>query len=533
MATTLDRTITATAPSSRGWHDLTVGAGEPLVRRFLRTDSSQADAGGRADPLLAFAHLSDLHVCDHQSPARVEFCDRYADPDSPYRGQVDSLGAYRPQELMTTHVLDAAVRSVNALATGAPVTGMPLGFAIATGDLVDNAQANEVAWYLALLDGGSVTPDSGDRRRYEGVADFARYDVRYWHPEGSPDGFAEDLPRSLYGYPVVPGLLDAVRSPFAAAGLVVPWLAVYGNHDAHLQGMARSTRVVRALATLGTKLIEIPAGLDPAAISKGDSHIDLGKILALLRSKRRRVARDAERRLLSRPEFVAAHFASQGKPQGHGFSVTNKEQGTAYYRYDSGLTSVLVLDTVNEHGGYDGSLDRSQLRWLMAELAAAQSERRYVVVASHHTLDTLTNGQAPAKSASHRVLGPEILRMLQSYSCVVLWVNGHTHTCTVRPHDTLWEITSPSLVDWPQQGRSIELVRNGNGTLSTYSVLVDHDGEPAWSGATDSPGALASLSRTLSANDWQVRANTPAESARRGTVLDRNVELVLPDPFAS
>jgi metallophosphoesterase (TIGR03767 family) len=315
--------------------------------------------------------------------------------------------------------------------------------------------------------------------------------------------------------------------------MVVPWLAVYGNHDAHLQGMARSTRVVRTLAKLGTKLIEIPAGLDPAAISKGDSHIDLGKIIALLRSKRRRIARDAERRLIGRPEFVGAHFASQGKPEGHGFSAANKADGTAYYRYDSGLVSVLVLDTVNEHGGYDGSLDRTQLRWLMGELAAAQAERRYVVVASHHTLDTLSNAQAPAKVADHRALGPEILRLLRSYSCVVLWVNGHTHTCTVRPHGSLWEVTSPSLVDWPQQGRTIELVRNANGTLSTFSVMFDHESAAEWTGGIASPGELASLSRTLSANDWQVRANTPPESPRRGTALDRNVELVLRDPFAS
>jgi hypothetical protein len=38
--------------------------------------------------------------------------------------------------------------------------------------------------------------------------------------------------------------------------------------------------------------------------------------------------------------------------------------------------------------------------------------------------------------------------------------------------------------------------------------------------------ALASLSRELSANDWQDRTDV-----RRGSLEDRNVELVVPAPF--
>jgi len=43
--------------------------------------------------------------------------------------------------------------------------------------------------------------------------------------------------------------------------------------------------------------------------------------------------------------------------------------------------------------------------------------------------------------------------------------------------------------------------------------------------------ALASLSRELSANDWQNPASTATVDGRRGAVTDRNVELPVPAPF--
>ena len=34
-------------------------------------------------------HLTDLHLCDAESPARIEFLDRYADPDSPMKEEFE------------------------------------------------------------------------------------------------------------------------------------------------------------------------------------------------------------------------------------------------------------------------------------------------------------------------------------------------------------------------------------------------------------------------------------------------------------
>ncbi len=211
------------APGPTGYRALDRAPGEPHV---VRTELAPVPESGSAEPLLTVAHLSDLHVCDHQSPARVEFLDRWADPDSPILEQLGEVGAYRAQELLNVQVVAAAVRAVNATASG-PVSGAPVEIAVVTGDNTDNSQANELAWYLALLDGGEVTPDSGDPDRYEGVADDEIWDERFWHPES----VKPDLPRERYGLPAVPG----------PAGRRTPPVPVRGPADA-VAGGARQPR---------------------------------------------------------------------------------------------------------------------------------------------------------------------------------------------------------------------------------------------------------------------------------------------------
>jgi metallophosphoesterase (TIGR03767 family) len=523
---TTDRSaIVVSTPTSSGYRTVTAGPGEP---HLPRTDlSPAASVDSTRTVLLTLVQLSDIHVCDAQSPARAEFLDRWGDPDSPLRELVGIIGSYRPQEMLTTQVCAAGVAAANAVSAG-PVGGAPVDLAVVTGDLVDNAQGNETGWYLQLLEGGELTPDSGATDRWEGVA--AWDDPSYWHPE-TGDG----RPTKLWGFPVVRGLLDAVRRPFTSAGLQVPWLAVHGNHDQLVQGTIPPIEPFSDAAVADRKVTELPFGLtteQEVAFHDGFAGTEQAapKMIAALWPSLPSVpiTPDPARRMLSRREFLAAHERPGARPARHGFADDAAATGHAYYRADvkPGIT-LLALDTVNEWGGWQGSLDRPQFTWLAGELSAADADRRLVVLTSHHRSPDMTNGLGP-----DRVLGGELLALLAVHPCAVLWLNGHSHANLVHPGGTFWEVTAPSLIDFPQQGRVVELIRGTDGILTIAVTMLDHAGELPWSGGIDDPTALAGLSRELAANDWQVRQHPDDPHPLAGTPADRNVLLYLRDPFA-
>ena len=191
-------------PNEQGWRDLEEVADPPHLGESFPEIS---------EPLLVMHHLSDLHVCDAQSPIRPEFLDRWADPDSPIREQVGTIGTYRPHSMLSPHVVEAMVQSLNKIVVG-PLSGHPIDAAIVSGDTTDNAQFNEVNWYLALLDGQPIRPDSGSFERYEGVIDDGvdHYDVKYWHPHGTPAGKVDDEARTKYGYPRSPWVIGLLQN---------------------------------------------------------------------------------------------------------------------------------------------------------------------------------------------------------------------------------------------------------------------------------------------------------------------------------
>jgi len=133
--TTAKASIVRTEADERGWRGLTRAPGEP----------HGADVP-EGEVLACLWHLSDLHLCDAESPARLEYLDRLADPDSPLADEIGEVGTYRPQEILTVQVAVQMVHTVNRISRG-PVTGSHVDAVLITGDVTDNCQQNELAWY--------------------------------------------------------------------------------------------------------------------------------------------------------------------------------------------------------------------------------------------------------------------------------------------------------------------------------------------------------------------------------------------------
>ncbi len=582
-AGTSARTLRPGDPDAGRYRRLVESPGEPLRARSDLGGSAPADRA-RLRSLLAFVHLSDLHVTDVQSPARAEFLDRFGDEDSPYAAVLGRVGTYRAQEALTFQVLEAMTAAVRAvLPAGGPATGAPFAFAISTGDNIDNSQRNELDAYLALLDGGSeVRPDSGDPARYEGVGAPEWYDERYWHPDGTPPGQDDDLPRRRHGFPTVPGLLERCRQPFRATGLGLPWYAVYGNHDRLLGGTQSPDRALSELATGAEKPVLLDPAVDPLELLAGTGTAPSPASWGMLHAAMHKVTPDASRRFVGASEWIGAHLDSPGRPEGHGFTSEAARLGRAHYALDAGIVRLVVLDSVNRDGGWQGSLDEEQFAWLEAELVAGHSRHldasghevltgnpdRLFVLFAHHSIETMINPYS--SSGERRLLGDDLLGLLARFRNVVAFVNGHTHIHAVRAFPAgaettggsagggattggpdggaattggpasdgvtasggFWQVTTGSHIDWPQQARLVELVLDEeSGAVVVVTEMIDHAGlvDPRH-GEPGEPATIAGWSRELAANAWQGRSR-PEEPWGRGAAADRNCVLVWPAPF--
>jgi metallophosphoesterase (TIGR03767 family) len=296
-----------------------------------------------------------------------------------------------------------------------------------------------------------------------------------------------------------------------------------------VQGNFPRTVPLDAVARGNIKITGVPPGLSQADVIKAFNTRNVTKLLGSVALKSANYAtRDGQRKVLSRKQVVDEHFKTTGTPVGHGFTAANRLGGTAYYTFDKG-SSVrgIVLDTVNPNGYSEGSIDKPQFDWLKQQLA--NSTNKHVIIFSHHTIATMNNPLiVSGLDLKPRVLGGAVKTELLKHANVVAWVNGHTHRNQIIAQKAasgpggFWEINTASHVDFPQQSRTIELVNNGNGTLSIFTTMLDHAGPASNGGSLANTVALSALARELSANDPQERT-----SGKNGAAIDRNVELLV------
>lgn len=121
----------------------------------LLPDRSPVGTYNPTERLLTFFSMSDIHIVDKESPAQAIYGALNATSGF---GETNT-SAYSPIMLSTTHVLDAAVQTINALHSRTP-----FDFGISLGDDANSTQYNELRWFIDVMDGKRITPSSGAHR---------------------------------------------------------------------------------------------------------------------------------------------------------------------------------------------------------------------------------------------------------------------------------------------------------------------------------------------------------------------------------
>jgi uncharacterized repeat protein (TIGR01451 family) len=425
--TTLERVITGADPANgyasldsqpvNGSYVVRDGAGES------NPDIPDAQPGreDRRRSLSYFGQLTDFQLADEESPARVEFLDQ--DPSG------FAASAWRPQEALQPFVIDWSIRQMNLFAGASPVpqgdgSRAAMDFALVTGDQADNMQRNEILWTRALLEGGTVDPNSGSTNsldwnpaehpscagfpptpanlaealRYTGVQDYDDYDEGanpYFYDPDSPQGNWAD-------WPAFPGLMDRAQLPFTAAGLVVPSYVTNGNHDGLVQGNQSGQGAFEDIALGCFKALGTAAsvtGLDPNALLSPTS---AGML----------VPPDPLRRFVDKRQIKAAYGAN-AHSDAHGYDFVDEDENlnssfsASYYAWDPpeapGFRFVSI-DTLSEGGiveqSSNGNIDDPQFQWLERELQFASESDKLIVVFGHHPVRSLSSN-APDEAAGN------------------------------------------------------------------------------------------------------------------------------------
>lgn len=424
-------------------------------------------SAARAARLLNFFAISDIHITDKESPSQLIYLQQLYYPNllpAPF----DKLGhypwswetsVYSPVMLYTTHVLDAAVQTVNAIHKKDP-----FDFGISLGDTCNSTQYNELRWYIDVLDGKVITPSSG---AHAGAAT-----VDY-------------------------------QKPYKAAGLdkTIPWYQTLGNHDHFWIGSIPVNESLRKSYISDTIFATGDVLMNPRNINKPDYYMGVldgstpyGNIVGAgpvgKFSSAPKVVPDPDRRSLLRTQWMQEFFKTSSNPVGHGFNLVDARDGFACYSFvpkSAVPIKIIVLDDTQreDDGSADihghGFLDKPRYEWLKKELAAGQAAGQLMIITAHVPIGVDDpNGELGWwKDPQNAVSLPDLVSELQRYPNFILWIAGHRHLNTVKafpgatPENGFWQVETSSLRDFPQQFRTFEIYLNSDNTVSIVTTNVD------------------------------------------------------------
>lgn len=464
-------------------------------RRDIAPDSDPAAT--KKAQLLNFFSMSDIHISDKESPVQFIFLQSLY----PFL-----TSGYSPVMLYTTHVLDAAIQTVNALHKQNPID-----FGISLGDTCNSTQYNELRWYIDVIDGKVIHPSSGA------------------HGGASSIDF---------------------QKPFKAAGLdkSIPWYQAMGNHDHFLIGTNPVTDYLRPFYT-GEEVITLgdvfqdtqafTAAANPkyyAGVIDGSTPYGEIKYSGLTGnfSTPPRVVADPNRRSLRRNEWMNEFFTTSSNPIGHGFNRDNASRGFASYSFQPKSTvpvKVIVLDDTqrddddNIMGYGHGELDRERYDWLVNELEDGQAAGQLMIIAAHVPIGVeYTDTEAmsdPANKLSYvgwsntlsYVTQTALIAKLQEYPNLLMWIAGHRHYNTVKafasndsahPENGFWQVETSSLRDFPQQFRTFQINLNSDYTVSIVATDVDPAVKTGTPAATSRTYAVAAQQKVKTAAIYQM-----------------------------
>ena len=485
VLTTLDRTIVpGPAPATAvelyqvakydqsGYGHWTFGdALKPVRRTDIMPQGYDGTGVTRKTRLLSFFSMTDIHITDKEAPNQGIYLQRL------HKTVPVSASLFSGVMLYSTHVLDAAVQTINALHRKTP-----FDFGISLGDVCNSTQYNELRWYIDVLDGKVIAPSSGAHLG----ADAIDYQM-----------------------------------PYKAAGLdsTIPWYQALGNHDHFWLGSVpvdhslrtdlRQTYLAGEVFATGDILGDPRKIADHTyymGVVDGSTPYGDIKFAGPVEDfpEPPQVAADPDRRSLLRTEWLQEFLTSTSMPVGHGFTAEAAAKGFACYSFlpkSAVPIKVIVFDdtqqeddkSVDIHG--HGFVDAARWNWLKQELAAGDAAGQLMIIAAHVPIGVEVT--APDSEMGwwtdpqNAVALPELIAELHRHPNLLMWISGHRHLNTIKafadasggsPETGFWQVETSSLRDFPQQFRTFQIHLNSDFSVSIVTTDVDpavKEGTPA------------------------------------------------------